>query len=75
MVRIFNEVNHQAQQIYPEVARRIIVVNPPGFFSALFAMVKPFLLERLIDKISVAHGEPYVALHFTELWLIMCFKL
>ena len=58
MVRIFNEVNHQAQHIYPEVARRIIIINPPGFFSAVYALIKPFLFERLIDKIIVAQGKP-----------------
>ena len=41
-------------QVYPELLRRIIIINPPLVFSAIFALVKPFLFQRVIDKIVVA---------------------
>lgn len=41
-------------QVYPELLRRIIIINPPLVFSAVFALVKPFLFQRVIDKIVVA---------------------
>ena len=40
--------------MYPELLRRIIIINPPLVFSAVFALVKPFLFQRVIDKIFVA---------------------
>ena len=51
----------ESQAVFPEVMRRIIVVNPPLVFSALFALVKPFLFKRVLDKIVVApRGDPHV---------------
>jgi hypothetical protein len=43
----------QAQAVFPEMLRRIIVVNPPMIFSAVFALTKPFLNQRVLDKIVV----------------------
>jgi len=52
--KLFNEANKLAQMVYPELLRRIIIINPPLVFSAVFALVKPFLFQRVIDKIVVA---------------------
>lgn len=56
------QINQTAQMVYPDVLRRIIIINPPGIFSAIFAMCKPFLMQRLIDKIIVVSGDAYAAL-------------
>jgi hypothetical protein len=31
-------------------------------FAAVFALCKPFLFQRVIDKIDIAKGDPYEAL-------------
>ncbi len=49
----FNEANSVAQKVFPELLRRIIIINPPMIFSAIFALVKPFLYQRVIDKIVI----------------------
>ena len=33
---LFNETNKTAQQVYPELMKRIIVINPPMVFSVLY---------------------------------------
>lgn len=63
MIKIFNECNKIAQGVYPELLKRIIIINPPMVFSALFALAKPFLYKRVIDKIVVAQrGNPHESL-------------
>ena len=58
-VKLFNDLNKLAQRVYPELMRRIVIINPPLIFSALFAIAKPFLFQRVIDKIKVVGGEPF----------------
>ena len=53
LLSVFNETNKLAQMVFPEMLRRIIVVNPPLIFSAIFALTKPFLNQRVLDKMIV----------------------
>eukprot|EP00041_Stephanoeca_diplocostata_P007981 m.114663 g.114663 ORF g.114663 m.114663 type:complete len:507 (+) comp17119_c0_seq1:172-1692(+) len=61
-VRIFNECNKLAQQVYPELIRHILILNPPSIFKVVFALVRPFLMERVVEKIRVIRGSPLAGL-------------
>lgn len=45
------------QDNYPETMGRLFIVNAPMLFSALWSVVKGFLDEKTVKKISV-HGRP-----------------
>lgn len=38
---------------YPETLARCIIINSPRIFALLFALVKPFLSQNTVDKISI----------------------
>jgi hypothetical protein len=41
------------QDNYPEMMRRMYLVNTPGLFTTLFAMLKPFIDPVTLSKIEV----------------------
>ncbi|KZS17891.1 SEC14 protein 2 [Daphnia magna] len=53
----FREVGLEAIKIseanYPESLRRVFIINAPKVFTFVFSMVKPFLHQATLDKISV----------------------
>jgi hypothetical protein len=38
---------------YPELLRRVFVINAPKIFSILYSMVEPFMHERTRSKIQI----------------------
>jgi len=48
---------------YPESIRKVYIVNPPGVFSLVWALMKPFIEERTQSKFSFG-----VAKDFKEEW-------
>jgi hypothetical protein len=38
---------------YPELLRRVFIINAPKIFSILYSIVTPFMHERTRDKIQV----------------------
>ena len=55
-IRLFNNGNKLMQDNYPEMVRRILVINPPSFFAAIFALCKPFLSKATRDRIHVVRN-------------------
>ncbi|KAI9561268.1 hypothetical protein GHT06_012224 [Daphnia sinensis] len=55
--RPFREIGIEAIKIfeanYPDSLRRIFIINAPRVFTFVFSMVKPFLHQVTLDKISV----------------------
>ncbi|XP_059350802.1 SEC14-like protein 2 [Daphnia carinata] len=53
----FREVGFEAIKIseanYPESLRRVFIINAPKAFTFVFSMVKPFLHQSTLDKMSV----------------------
>ena len=43
-----------AMRNYPETIHSLAVVNAPRIFSLAWAMIKPFLDERVLRKISIS---------------------
>ncbi|KAH7713095.1 Protein CGR-1, partial [Aphelenchoides avenae] len=43
--------NDTFQDLFPDLARQVYVINAPGLFSAAFNLVKPALAEQSRDKI------------------------
>lgn len=41
------------QNQYPERVARVIMVQPPWYFRMLFAMVRPLLSQRTLDKVGL----------------------
>jgi hypothetical protein len=38
---------------YPELLRRVYVINAPKIFSVLFSMLKPFMHEKTKNKVQI----------------------
>lgn len=41
------------QNYYPETLHRMIIINSPWYFSAIFAIIKPWLDEKTANKIMI----------------------
>lgn len=44
------------QNYYPERLHKLFMVNTPWFFSAIFAMLSPFLDAETLAKFNIIHG-------------------
>ena len=44
------------QNQYPERVARVIMVQPPWYFRMLFAMVRPLISQRTLDKVCGGVG-------------------
>ncbi|BFZ11131.1 hypothetical protein BsWGS_14170 [Bradybaena similaris] len=50
------------QDVFPARLKAVHIVNEPASFSNIFALFKPFLKQKLLDRIFF-HGEKYCGLH------------
>uniref|UniRef100_A0AAT9H828 Alpha-tocopherol transfer protein n=1 Tax=Peronia verruculata TaxID=500109 RepID=A0AAT9H828_9EUPU len=50
------------QDVFPARLRAVHIVNEPASFSNIFALFKPFLKQKLLDRIFF-HGTKYSSLH------------
>jgi len=46
-----------AQECYPESLRFVAVVNPPSFFHAIYALIKPFLKPKTVKRVQIISGD------------------
>jgi len=58
LATVFSAVNNIDEQHYPDSVAHIFVVNAPLLFTALFAMVRPFLCEDTHAKVYCSSGVP-----------------
>ena len=42
-----------SQTAYPERVAKILLVSPPWFLTAFFAVIRPILSQRTVDKARV----------------------
>lgn len=50
------ESSKLSEFLYPQLLRRTVLFNPPSFFSVLFAIVKPLLPAKSLEKTAVCPG-------------------
>jgi len=51
-----NEVNMLTlQEAFPMRLKALHVVNEPSIFSILFAIAKPFLKEKTVNRVCIVH--------------------
>uniref|UniRef100_A0AAT9H830 Alpha-tocopherol transfer protein n=1 Tax=Ambigolimax valentianus TaxID=1338344 RepID=A0AAT9H830_9EUPU len=50
------------QDVFPARLKAVHIVNEPASFSNIFAIFKPFLKQKLLDRIFF-HGDKYSGLH------------
>ena len=43
---------------YPELLRRVFIINAPKIFSILYSMLVPFMHERTRNKIQIFSHDP-----------------
>ena len=55
-VRIIKAVSKIGTSYYPELMRRVYIINAPWAFSAVWKLVAPFLPEQTRKKISISSG-------------------
>lgn len=49
---LVQEISACDEQHYPESVRRVYIINPPGIFNVVWALMKPFIEERTLQKFS-----------------------
>ena len=47
------DVSNEFEDIYPQLTRSIIIVNPPGFVQWMWRVVRPLLPKRVSSKIDI----------------------
>lgn len=50
------ETINVVQDIYPETLGKILIINPPFIFHAVYAIVKPFLAQATKEKVQLLSG-------------------
>jgi len=53
---LIQEISSSDEQRYPESVRKVYIVNPPTIFGMVWALMKPFIEERTLQKF--AFGSP-----------------
>lgn len=56
---VVKEASSVAQDYYPEMLGKMFIINAPTLFSGLWVMVKPYLDEATVKKISILGGPQY----------------
>ena len=55
---VFGQIMRLDQDNYPEVSKRIITINTPGFFRFIWSLVKPFFDASVVAKMEF-HGNDF----------------
>lgn len=50
------ESSKVSEFVYPQLLRRSILMHPPAFFNAIFALVKPFMSAKALEKTTLCPG-------------------
>jgi len=49
------------EQRYPESVRKVYIVNPPGVFNMVWAIMKPFIEEQTLQKFAFGSPKDFAA--------------
>eukprot|EP00756_Hemistasia_phaeocysticola_P054289 Hpha_TRINITY_DN30223_c0_g1::TRINITY_DN30223_c0_g1_i1::g.27175::m.27175 len=50
---LLKEQMKRVQEVYPEMIRMSLLINPPTSFSAIYALARPLLDQRVLDKMKL----------------------
>ena len=57
----------QVMECYPELFSKVLVLNAPSFFSAIWRLIKPFIPPRTAEKVAYPLGRVYSGARGTRL--------
>ncbi|EGD79386.1 hypothetical protein PTSG_09796 [Salpingoeca rosetta] len=58
LINMVMETTHLRNANYPQILRKMIIINPPTIIGMCWSLVKPFLRERTRRKIMIVRGKP-----------------
>jgi len=58
---MIQEVSASDEQHYPESIRKVYIVNPPGIFGLVWALMKPFIEEQTLQKFAFGTPKDFAA--------------
>ena len=50
------EASNVSEYVYPQLLRRSVIMHPPAFFSTVFALIKPFMSAKSLEKTTLCPG-------------------
>ena len=50
------ECSKLSEFLYPQLLKRTILFNPPSFFNVVFAIIKPFMSAKSLEKTTLCRG-------------------
>ncbi|KAK8790895.1 hypothetical protein WA158_005526 [Blastocystis sp. Blastoise] len=63
LISYFKAISHVTSDNYPETMHKSFIINIPYVFTTLWGLVKPFLHERTVKKISIYSNDYYKDLY------------
>eukprot|EP01147_Barroeca_monosierra_P007064 gene7064-7644_t len=58
LVNMVMETTHIRNANYPQILKKMVIINPPTIIGMCWSLIKPFLRERTRRKVSIVRGKP-----------------
>jgi hypothetical protein len=66
LLRMLKRFSESDQLYYPETLKHLLVINAPSYFTAIWAVVKPWIDEETIKKVQI-FGNDFLPFLLTKL--------